>query len=130
LEKPGFEFALDADAGIRFFQVHDDGGVGPAQQFGEDYAGLGEAVVVGLQAGEDEIELFVFDGGGDGSGGVERIDAYEGRVFEVDGAIRSLGQSLPQYLLCARGTGVIATTSPPCFSFGEELLLARRRRAR
>jgi hypothetical protein len=49
--------------------------VRPAQQFGEDHAGLGVAVIVGLQAGKDQIEFFVFDGRRKSPGGVEGIEA-------------------------------------------------------
>ncbi len=74
----------------------------PAQEFGEDHSSLRIAVIVRLQAGKDEIELLVLDGGGDGLGRVEGVEADELVVFEVDGAIRALGQRLAQHLLGAR----------------------------
>ncbi len=77
----------------------------PAQQFRQHHAGLGVAVVVGLQAGKDEIEFFVFDRGGKGAGGVGGVEADEGIVFKMDGAIRALGQGFAQNLLGARRTG-------------------------
>ena len=79
--------------------------MGPAQQFGQDDAGLRVAVVVRLQAGEDQVELFVFDGGGEGLGGVEGVEADEGIIFEVDGAVSALSQRLAQHLLGPGGTG-------------------------
>ena len=47
------------------FDGHDDGGVGAAEKFGEQHAGLAEALVVTLQAGEDQIEIFGLDRGGE-----------------------------------------------------------------
>ena len=41
------------------FDLHDDGGVRQAEQFGEQHAGLAEALIVALQAGEDQIEIFL-----------------------------------------------------------------------
>ena len=63
------------------------------------------SVIIGLQAGEDEVEFFVFYGGGKSSRRVRRIQADEGVVFQVDGAVRALGQSFAQHLLGPRGTG-------------------------
>ena len=66
----------------------------PAQQFRHDHAGLRVAVVVRLQAGEDEVELFVFDGRGEGLGDVEGVQPDKAVVFKMDGAVRALGQRL------------------------------------
>ena len=90
---------------IRLLDLHDDGGVRPAQKFGQHDAGLRVAVVVRLQAGKDEVKLFVFDGGSEGAGGVGGVQSDEGIVFQVDGAIRALGQGFTQHLLGARRTG-------------------------
>ena len=76
-----------------------------AEQFCEDDAGLGEAVVVGLQAGEDEIELLILDRSGERLGSIEGVEAHEGGVFEVNGAIGTLGEGLAQDLLCASRAG-------------------------
>ena len=90
---------------VGFFDLHDDGGVRPAQQFRQDHAGLRVTVVVGLQAGEDEIEFFLFDGSGEGSGGIESVQTNERVVFQMDGAVRALRQRLAQNLLRPRRTG-------------------------
>ena len=79
---------------VGFFDLHDDSGVRPAQQFGQHYAGLRIAVIVGLQAGEDEIKFLVFDRSGQGAGSVRSIQTDEGAVFKVNGAVRALGQGL------------------------------------
>ena len=73
----------------------------PAQQFGEDHAGLRVSIIVGLQTGEDQVELFVLDRCGEGLRGVERVQPNELVVFEVNGTVRSLGKRFAQDLLCA-----------------------------
>jgi hypothetical protein len=45
-------------AAILLFDLHDDGGVGQADQFGEDHTGLAVTEVVGLQAGEHQVWFF------------------------------------------------------------------------
>ena len=105
LKISGFEFALHSDSAIRLFDLHDDGGVRPAQQLGQNDAGLRIAIVIGLQAGKNQIELFVFNGGGEGAGRVVGIQADKGIVFQMNGAIGALGQGLAQHLLGARRTG-------------------------
>ena len=64
LKPSRFEFALQFHAAAGDFDLHDDRGVRTAEQFGEKDAGLAEALIVALQAGEDEIEIFFLDGGG------------------------------------------------------------------
>jgi hypothetical protein len=71
--------------------MHDDGGMRPAQQFGQNYTRLSEAVVVGLQSGEDQVKLFVFDRSRNRTRGVEGIEADEGVVFKMNGAVGSFG---------------------------------------
>jgi hypothetical protein len=70
--------------------------------WGQDHAGLGIAVVVGLQASEDQVELFVFDGGGKGAGGIVGIEADEGIVFQMDSTVGTLGQGFAQHLAGTR----------------------------
>ena len=77
----------------------------PAQQFRQDNAGLRVAVIVGLQAGEDQIEFFILDGRREGLRGIKGIESDEGIVFEVDGAVRALGQGFAQHLLRTRRAG-------------------------
>ena len=55
LEPAFFELALDREAGVGFFHVENQRGVGQAEEFGDDDAGLAEAEVFRLQAGEDEV---------------------------------------------------------------------------
>ncbi len=88
LEESGFQLALHADAAFILFDLHDDGGVRPAKNFSQNYASLCESVIVGLQAGKDEVELFVFDGGGNGPRGVVGIKADKAIALEMDGASR------------------------------------------
>ena len=52
-----------------------------------------------------EVEFLFFDGGSEGPGGVGSVQTDEGVVFEMDGAVRALGQRLAQHLLGARRTG-------------------------
>ena len=66
---------------------------------------MGVAIVVGLQAGEDEVEFLVFDSGGEGAGGVEGVEADKGIVLEVDGAVGAFGQRFPQDLTGASRAG-------------------------
>ena len=87
---------------IALLDLHDDGGVRPAQQLGQDHAGLGKAVVVGLQAGEDQVEVFVLDRSREGLRGIEGIEGNEAVAFQMDGAVGALGQRLAQNLLRAR----------------------------
>ena len=45
-----------------------------AQQFGEQHAGLAEALVVALQSGENQIEIFFLDRRGERTRGAQRIE--------------------------------------------------------
>ena len=104
---------------------------GQPQQLGQNHAGLRVAVIVGLQPGEDQVKLFVFDGRGKGLGRVERIEADELVVFEMNGAIRALGQRLAQHLLGPRRTaGNDHHFAFVLFASGAAPLPARRRPAR
>ena len=96
---------MTLDSGVGFFDLHDDGGVRPAQQFRQHDAGLRVTVIVGLQAGKDQVEFFVFDSGGKGAGGIGGVQSNESVVFKMDGAVRALRQGFAQNLLGARGTG-------------------------
>src|SRR6516165_526823 len=68
LKESGLELAFHADAAFVLLDLHDDGRVRPAQQLGQDHAGLRVTVVVRLKTSEDQVELLVFDGGGEGAG--------------------------------------------------------------
>src|SRR5215469_15084263 len=91
LKEAGLELAFHLDAALALLDLHDDGRVRPAQQFGENHAGLGKSVIVRLQTGKNKVERFLFDGCGEGAGGVEGVEAHEGMVFEMNGAVGPLG---------------------------------------
>ncbi len=103
LEPAGFQLALEAHAAVLHFDLHDDGGVRQAEQFRQQHAGLAEAVIVALQAGQDQIELFLFDGGGERLGRAERIEQIKFVVGDVDAAVGALGQRFLDGLLGALG---------------------------
>ena len=102
LEISGLEFPLYANTRIAFFDLHDNGGVRPAQQLSQDNASLGIAVVIGLQAGEDQVELLIFYRGCESTCHVDSIESDKARVFEVNGPIGALGQSFAEHLLRVR----------------------------
>ena len=64
LEPASFQFALELQFVVGDFDGHDDRGVRTIEERGQEDAGLAELVVVALQAGEDEVYFFFFDGGG------------------------------------------------------------------
>ena len=105
LEVSRFEFALHPDAGFSLFDLHDDGGVRPAQQLRQDHARLRVSIIVGLQSGKDQIELLVFDRRREGLRGVEGIQSDEVVVLEMNRAVRALGQRFAQHLLRPRRAG-------------------------
>ena len=74
LEPAFFEFAFGLDAGFGFFDVEDESGVRKTEEFGDDDAGLAEAQVFRLQAGEDEVGIFLPDGGGEEGGYAECVE--------------------------------------------------------
>ena len=76
---------------VVFFNLHDDGGVRPAEDLGQNYAGLRVAVIVRLQAGKDEVELLVFDGSRNRARGVVGIESNKAIALEMDGAVGALG---------------------------------------
>src|SRR5207237_3001161 len=99
------ELAPGLTAPRSLFALPDDGGVRPSQQFRQNHAGLRIAVVIGLQAGEDEVELLILDGSSECLGGVDGVERNEAGIFQMNGAVGSLGQRLAQYLLGARRSG-------------------------
>jgi hypothetical protein len=84
---------------------HDDRRVRPAEPLGEDHADLREALIVGLQPGEDEVELLVLHRRRQRIARHERIGARQAIVLDVNGAIGAAGQRLANDLGHARGTG-------------------------
>src|SRR5439155_14302708 len=105
LKVAGFELAFDLDSSVVFFDLHDDGGMRPAEQFGEYDAGLGVTVIVGLEAGKNEVELLIFDGCRKSAGEVEGVEADESIILEVNCPICAFGEGFPQNLLGARRAG-------------------------
>ena len=77
----------------------------PAEQFGEYDAGLGVTVIVGLEAGKNEVELLIFDGCRKRAGEVEGVEADESIILEVNCPICAFGEGFAQNLLCASRTG-------------------------
>src|ERR1019366_5705768 len=86
-----FQLTLYAQAGGDGFDLHDDGRVGDAEEFGQDNAGLAEAEVVGLQAGEDKVGRLGADGVGEELGEGEGTSLGEVVGLDVDGAVGALG---------------------------------------
>ena len=84
---------------------HDDRRVRQAEPLGEDHAGLREALVVGLQAGEDQVELLVLHRRRERVGDHERVGAGERVVFDVDRAVGAAGERFAEHLRDARGPG-------------------------
>ncbi len=105
LEPAFFEFALDFDAGFGFLDVEDERGVGQAEEFGDDDAGLAEAEIFRLQAGEDEVGIFLLDGGGEQAGDAERVAGAEIVAEDVDGAVGAFGEGFADGGSDALGAG-------------------------
>ncbi len=106
LEPAGFKLALDAKATVRLrLHVHDDGGMRKSGQFRQDRTGLAVAEIVGLQAGEQQVEGFALQAARQQFRTVKGVEAREGFVFEENGAIRALGQRLAQHRLHPRWSG-------------------------
>src|SRR5277367_526514 len=78
---PGFELAFEGHSGIGFLNADDDRSMRQAKDFGEQDSGLRGAKVIGLQSGNDEVEFFLLDGGGDGARSVGRVEMNEFIVF-------------------------------------------------
>ena len=89
----------------------------PGQKFGQHDSGLRIAVVVGLQAGEDDVKALILDRSGESPGGVRGVEGCKGIVFQMDGAIGALGQAFAQHLLRARRAGGDYNDFPSMFLF-------------
>ena len=68
-------------------------------------AGLREALIVGLQSGQDQVELLVLHRRRQRGCHGKRIGARQAIVFDVNGAIGAARQRLAQHLGHARGSG-------------------------
>ena len=75
------------------------------EPLGQDDAGLRESLVVGLQAGEDEVEPLVRHRRAERLGDHERVGAGERVALDVDRAVGAARQRLAQHLRDARGPG-------------------------
>ena len=82
---------------------HDDGGVGAAKNSASSTPVWPKPVVT-LQAGQDQIEIFRLDRGGEGARGRERIEFEEIRVGNVDAAVSAFCERFLNGLLGAFGT--------------------------
>ncbi len=78
---------------VGFFDVQNERGVGQAEQFGDDDAGLAEAQVFRLQAGEDEVGILLPCGLGEQAGYAEGVAGGEIVAEDVNGAVCALGES-------------------------------------
>ena len=61
LKKSSFELALETNTAVALFNTHDDGRMWPSQDLGQQDSGLRVTVVIGLETGENQIELLSFD---------------------------------------------------------------------
>ena len=110
LEPAAFELALHAQtpalslsrAGLDF---HDDRRVRHAELLGEHDADLAEALVVGLQAGQHEVELLVADRAGQRLGDDEGVGGRQRVRLDVDRAVGAARQRLAQHLRGPRRAG-------------------------
>src|SRR5258707_568481 len=103
LEPPGFELAFELHFRVLHVNLHDERGVRQIQQGGEKDARLAEAVIVALQAREDEIDLFFGNRRGNDFCSAEWIELSENVVRDVDATIGALGESFLDGLLHAFG---------------------------
>ena len=92
LEPAFFELAFDFEAGVGFFDVQDERGVGQAEEFGDDDACLAEAEVFRLQAGEDEVGVLLPGGGGEQARNAEGVAGGEIVAENVEAAVGALGE--------------------------------------
>jgi hypothetical protein len=76
-----------------------------AEEFGDDDAGLAEAQVFRLQAGEDEVGILRLDGCGEEACYAEGIARAEVVAVNVDGAVSAFGKGFADGLAHALGTG-------------------------
>ncbi len=77
--------------------------MGAAEKFGEKDARLAEALVVALQAGKNQVEIFRPNRGGQRTRGGQRIELEEFVVGDVDAAVCALGQGFLDGLFYAFG---------------------------
>jgi len=108
LEPAVFELAEDFEAIGGLLDFEDQAGVGHPEKLGEDDAGLTEAEIVGLEAGENEIGLFVANGRREKAGYAEGVVAAECgfvRALDVDGAVGAFGEGFADGLADALGAG-------------------------
>ena len=63
------------------------------------------ALIVGLEAGEHQVELLVRHRGRERVGNHERVGRAQGIGLDVDRPVRAAGERLTDHLLHARGAG-------------------------
>ena len=74
---------------------------GRSEQFGEQHAGLAKALVVALQPGEDQIEIFFLNCGRERTRRAQRIELEKFMIGDMDAAFGALGQRFLDGLLRA-----------------------------
>ena len=105
---------------------HDDRRVRHAERLGEDDADLAEALVVGLQPGEHEIELLGLHRRGERVRDATRVGGRQRVGLDVNRRGRRRGRA-PRGSPAPRAPArrEQTTTSPPCFSFEAQRLFER-----
>ena len=118
LEPAALELALHAQPCAPVdLHFHDDRRVRHAELLGEHDADLREALIVGLEAGQDEIDLLVLERRGERVGDAERVGRRQRVALDVNRAIGAARERLANHLRDARrARPSTTTTSPPCFS--------------
>ncbi len=84
---------------------HDDRRVAEAEAFGQDHAGLREALVVRLQPCENDVERFVLHRRRKRRRDHKRVTGGEAVVLHVDGSVGAAGERLAQHLRDTGGSG-------------------------
>ena len=105
LEPAFFEFAFDGDAAVGLLDVEDEGGVRQAHELGHDDTGLAVAEIVRLEAGEDEVGVFLFCSGSEELGNAERVELVQVVALDLDGAICAFGEGFANGGAGALGSG-------------------------
>ncbi len=112
---------------IGLFNLHDDGRVRPSQQLRQHHAGLRVAVIVGLQAGEDQIKLLIFNCRRKCPRGVRRVQPHKTGILKMNGTVRALGQRLAKHLLRPRRPGGNGDHFPAMLFFLPQSFFERKR---
>ena len=93
LEPALFELALYLDAGLGLLHVQNQRGVGQAEQFGDNDAGLAQSQIFRLQSGQHQVGILRLCRGGQQPRHAQRIARAQIVADDMDGPVRALGQS-------------------------------------